>query len=156
MMRMRHLALAAGVLALGLGPSPGASAQRPPLTVNAIRSWSSPTGTRIVIDFSAVTAYVAPDSGISRKLLVTVPGEPVARADGVQPTLVVRDGVIDSVVAITGVDGARFHVWLADSNRFRVFALPADEDKPYRLVVDVTKRGAAAAEAKRLEGIAQS
>ena len=155
-MRLRHLGLAAVVLALGLGPSPEASAQRPPLTVTAIRSWSSPTGTRIVIDFSAVTAYVAPDSGVGRKFMVTVPGEPVARAEGVQPTLVVRDGVIDSLVTITGVDGARFHVWLADSNPFRVFALPADEDKPYRLVLDVTKRGAAAAEAKRLEGIAQS
>jgi len=154
-MRKRLLGIAAGVLLLGLGPSPEASAQRPPLTVTAIRSWSSPTGTRVVIDFSAVTAYVAPDSGVSRVLLVTVPGEPVARAAGVPPSLVVKDGVIDSLVAVTGVDGARFHVWLADSNRFRIFALPREDDKPYRLVFDVTKRGAVAAEARRLEGIAQ-
>ena len=133
-MRKRLLGFAAGVLALGLGPMLEAQAQHPPLTV---------------------TAYVAPDSGVSRKLLVTVPGEPVARAAAVAPTLLVRDGVIDSVVAVTGVDGARFHVWLADSNKFRVFALPAEEDKPYRLVFDVVKRGAVAAEAKRLEGIAQ-
>jgi N-acetylmuramoyl-L-alanine amidase len=153
---MRHVLfpLLTAVLALGLGSAPPAGAQTPPLTLSAMRSWSSPTSTRIVLDFSRPTAYVAPDSGVSRRLLVTIPGEPVARAAGVPASLAVGDGVIDSLVAITGVDGARFHVWFRDSTRFRVFSLPAGDDKPYRLVLDVAKVGAVAAEAKRLENVA--
>jgi N-acetylmuramoyl-L-alanine amidase len=66
----------------------------------------------------------------------------------------VRDGVVDSVMVETGVDGARFHVWFHDTTAFHVLSLPAQDDKPYRLVVDVTKAGGAQAEAKRLENIA--
>jgi N-acetylmuramoyl-L-alanine amidase len=136
-------------------PAPGtttpAAATRP--TVTAIRSWSSPTGTRIVMEFSALVAHVAPDSGLSRNVLVTIP-EPVARGAEVQEVLRVGDGLVDSVLTLTADDGTRFHVWFRDTTRFRIFTLPAGEDRPYRLVVDAAKPGAAHAEVKRLEGIA--
>jgi N-acetylmuramoyl-L-alanine amidase len=106
------------------------------------------------LDFSSVVAHVAPDSGLTRTLLVTVPGHPVLRADSIPATERVEDGVVDSVVVVTGVDGARFHVWFRDSSRFHVFSLPAQDDRPYRIVVDVAKPGAAAAEGRRLAGIA--
>jgi N-acetylmuramoyl-L-alanine amidase len=134
-----------------------ASAQAPsraPLSLVAMRSWSAPASTRIVFDFSSVVAHVAPDSGDSHSLLITVPGEPVARAAGVPEMLQVGDGVVDSVVAITGVDGARFHVWFHDSAHFRLFSLPSQADKPYRLVLDANRPAAVAAETRRLEGIA--
>jgi len=146
--------LAVATLILAAAPVLAQPPVRTPASVTGIRSWASPSGTRLVIEFSAAVAHVAPDSGLSRNVLVTVPGEPVARPAGVPEVLIVRDGVVDSLVAVTGVDGARFHVWFADSVRFRVFSLPAQEEKPYRLVVDVTRPGASVAETRRLESIA--
>jgi N-acetylmuramoyl-L-alanine amidase len=119
------------------------SGERPPVSLMAMRSWSSASGTRLVLDFSRVVAHVGPDSGWSRTMLVTVPGEPVARAAGVAEVLQVRDGVVDSVVATTGVDGARFQIWFAENSRFRLFSLPSQVDKPYRVVLDVDRPGAA-------------
>jgi N-acetylmuramoyl-L-alanine amidase len=142
------------VLALIVGASPVA-AQTAPVTLTGLRSWSSPTSTRVVLDFSRVVAHVAPDSGRSPTVLVNVPGEPVALAPGVQTLLRVNDGVVDSVLVIAGVDGARVQLWFGDSLRFRVFSLAAQDDQPYRVVVDVTNPGGKAAQGNRLEGIAR-
>jgi len=125
-----------------------------PATLTGLKSWSSPANSRVVFDLSAAIAHVAPDSGFSREVEIALPGEPIARAQGVPSTLVVRDGVIDSVQVLTGVDGARFHVWLRDSTQFKVMSLPAQVDKPYRLIVEAVRRGGAAAEAQRMETIA--
>ena len=67
----------------------------------------------------------------------------------------IRDGVVDSVRADTGVDGASFRVWFRESSHFRVVAAPAQDSQAFRLVVEVERRGAATALATRLEGIAQ-
>lgn len=153
--RRRRLASTAsaviGVLAL-LGEIHPAFAQ--PATLTSVRSWSAPASCRIVFDFSAAVAHVAPDSGVSRDVLVSIPGDPVARAEGVPTVLGVRDGVVDSVEIMTGVDGARFRLWFHDTTSFKVLSLPAQDDKPYRLVVDVARAGGAQAEARRLESIA--
>jgi N-acetylmuramoyl-L-alanine amidase len=143
------------VLGVILG-APAALAQTGgPVTLTGLRSWSSPTTTRVVLDFSRLVAHVAPDSGLSRTLLLSVPGEPVALAAGVETHLKVGDGVVDSVVASTGVDGARIQVTFSDSLRFRVFSLPAQDDQPYRLVVDAFRPGGRAAQGEHLESIAQ-
>ena len=143
------------VAALGMSAAP-ASAQTgaPPVSLTGIRSWSSPTGTRVVMEFSRTVAHVGPDSGQSRRVLVSVPGEPVAVAPGVVTSLRPNDGVVDSVIAIPGVDGARFHLWFRDSLRFRVFSLPAQNEQPYRVVVDVTNSRGAAAQTEQLASIA--
>jgi len=133
-------------------PSAGGSA---PLTLTGVRSFSGPENTRIVFELSRATAFVAPDSGDSRQLTVAIPGEAVARAAGVASSLLVRDGVLDSVQAETRVDGASFRLWFRDSTQFHVLSLPAKDDQPFRIVVDVERRGAAQAVARRLEGIAQ-
>jgi N-acetylmuramoyl-L-alanine amidase len=118
-----------------------------------MRSWSAPTSTRVVFDFSEPVAMVAPDSGRTRGLTVRVP-DALEIAAGVPRVLAVRDGVVDSVIAIPARDGATLQVWLSDTTRFRVFTLRAEEGKPFRVVVDVTRPGAAAAEDRALEGIA--
>jgi len=146
------LAAAFAVLALAAALPRPLHAQGASLT--ALRSWSSPGNTRIVFDLSSPVAHVAPDSGVSRQLQIVLPGEPVARAAGVPAVLGVRDGVVDSVEVVTGVDGGRFRLWFRDSTRFHVVSLPAQDDKPYRLVVDVDRPGALLAETKRLETIA--
>ncbi len=135
-------------------PAAGFTAPDPPVQLTGFRSWSSPTSTRVVMDFSRVVAHVAPDSGVSPQVRVTVPGEAIALGAGVPTVLRVKDGVIDSVVATTGVDGASFQLWLRDSLHFRVFGLPAQDDQPYRLVVDVTNPGGAVAQSQKLESIA--
>ena len=150
-----HLAGSLIGILLSLGPArSGAEGSRAAVSLLAVRSWASPTATRVVMEFSAAVARVAPDSGVSRTVLVTVPGEPVARAANVPEVLRVGDGVVDSLVLVTGVDGARFHAWLADSTRFRVFDLAAGKGEPYRVVIEAVRPGALAAEARRLEGIA--
>jgi N-acetylmuramoyl-L-alanine amidase len=138
------------VLALAAGAT-SATAQT---SLMAVRSWSAPTSTRIVFDFSAPVTPVAPDSGRARGLVVSVPGEPIVPAAGVPMMLGVRDGLVDSVEVSAGRAGARFQVWLRDTTRFRVFTLRAEQDKPFRLVVDVTRPGAAAAADRALAGIA--
>ena len=136
---------------LPAGPSAGVA---PPALIGT-RAFSGPENTRIVFELSRATAFVAPDSGESRQVTLAIPGEAIARAPGVAPVLRVRDGVVDSVVSETRVDGAAFHLWFRDSTRFRVLALVAQDGQPFRLVVDVERRGAAQTMARRLEGIAR-
>jgi N-acetylmuramoyl-L-alanine amidase len=130
------------------GGAPSANA----ITLSAVRSWSSPTGTRVVLDFSAPVSAVAPDSGVSRELRVTVPGTLLRRGAGVPEVLGVRDGLVDSVLVATG-DGA-FHVWFHDATKFRVFQLPPEPDKPFRIVVDAERPGGEQEEAQRIAGVA--
>jgi N-acetylmuramoyl-L-alanine amidase len=181
-MRLRSRLAAAAVASLlvagAAGPAraveaAGATASTPATLLTALRSWSAPTGTRVVFDFSAQVTHVAPDSGFARALVVTVPGEPLERAAGVPAVLPVRDGLVDSVEVITGgrgaparylpeagggsgSPGARFQIWLHDMARFRVFSLRAEPDKPFRLVVDVSRPGGQAAEDSSLAVIARA
>jgi len=147
----RRLFVLLGMAAIA---SPSFAAPGAPVMLTGLRSWSSPTSTRVVIDFSRLVAHVAPDSGLSSGVRVTVPGEPVAMGAGVPSVLRVQDGVIDSVVVTAGTEGAAFGLWFRDSLRFKVFSLPAQGDQPYRVVVDVTKPGGATAQSEKLATIA--
>lgn len=142
--------------ALLLGPGPAAHAAQPahPVSVTGLRSWSAPTSTRIVFDFSGEVNAVAPDSGISHALTVTVPGEQVICAPGVPALLVVRDSVVDSVRVAANDSGTRFEFSFADTTRFRVFILRPEDDKPFRIVVDVVRPGGGLEEDHRLAAIA--
>ncbi len=125
-------------------------------TLTGLRSWSAPSNTRVVLAFSAMVTPVAPDSGKSRELVVAFPGETLPRAADVPSMLAVRDGLIDSVVVQDSPTGARVLITFRDTVKFRVFPLPGEADKQYRLVVDVARPGGAAAEEKRLAGIANA
>ena len=127
------------------GPGPAAAAARG-VFLTGLRSRSTPASTRVVFDFSAPVMLVAPDSGRSCALVVSVPGQPLLREAGVPAVLAVRDGLVDSVEVFTERRSARFQVWLRDTARFRVFTLSAEQDKPFRVVVDVTRPGAAVAD----------
>jgi len=169
---MRRLLVALGLVSLA-GMTPVARAETPvsassaetptvlatttaaPFSLTGLRSFTGPENTRIVFEFSRPTAFVAPDSDRSRQLTITIPGEPVARAAGVLSLLRLRDGVVDSVEAATGVDGARFRIWFRDSTNFRVVGLPAEGELPFRVMVDARRTGAAQATERRLATIAQ-
>jgi N-acetylmuramoyl-L-alanine amidase len=124
------------------------------LSVTAMRSWSAPANTRIVFDFSHAVTPVTPDSGFTRELVISIPGEAMRLGPSVPAMLGVRDSVVDSVLAVPGPDGGRFRLFFSDSTWFKVFQLPPEEDKPFRIVVDIAKPGAREKESERLAGIA--
>ncbi len=123
-------------------------------TVMSVRSWTSPLNSRVVLDFSVPATPVMPDSGVSRSLVVTIPGAPFAIGDSVATRLAPRDGAVDSVRLERVPEGLRLTAWFADSVRFRAFTLPPEQDKPFRIVLDVERPGAAAEEAQRLAALA--
>jgi N-acetylmuramoyl-L-alanine amidase len=124
------------------------------VTVTGVRSWPAPANTRVVFDFSAEVMLVAPDSGRTKELAVSIPGVVAMRGSAVPELGVIGDGVVDSVAIDAGGGGVRFHLWFSDTTNFRVFTLAAEEDKPFRVVVDVARPGAEAAESQRLAAIA--
>ena len=95
-----------------------------------------------------------PGIWISHALTVTVPGEQVICAPGVPALLVVRDSVVDSVRVAANDSVTRFEFSFADTTRFRVFILRPEDDKPFRIVVDVVRPGGGLEEDHRLAAIA--
>ncbi len=126
------------------------------ISLTAARSWTAPASTRIVFDFSRSVTPVMPDSGVTNQLVVSVPGETIGRAPDVPDLLRVGDGVIDSVRVMTGDTGARFILFFADTTKFATFPLAPENDKPFRIVVDVTRKGAEAAQNQKLANVATS
>lgn len=157
--RIHPIARAAALAGALLIAPPLARADSPasaPVTLSSARSWAAPGNTRVVFDFSAPVTAVMPDSGVARRVVVRLAGERLERPPAVPARLVVGDGAIDSVVVAIEPSGATFTLWLADSNAFRAFTLPAMDDKPFRIVVDVDRKGGDVAEDQRLAGIAAS
>lgn len=127
----------------------------PTITMTGVRSWSAPVNTRIVIDLDAPVAPVAPDSGAGRELVVALPYPGLVSAPDVPRVLAVGDSAIDSVWVVFDPAGARLRVTMAPGTRFHVFTLPAAEDKPFRVVIDVIRVAAVAAEDLRLAELAR-
>lgn len=121
--------------------------------LSGLRSWASPSGTRIVLDFSEPVAPVAPDSGTSAQLVVAVPAPGLTVDAGVPSILEVGDSAVVQVRSIVEASGVRFWFELRPGSSFRVFTLAAADDKPFRVVVDVTRPGARADLAQRLAAI---
>ncbi|HTR97327.1 MAG TPA: N-acetylmuramoyl-L-alanine amidase [Candidatus Acidoferrales bacterium] len=150
------VAIAACLLVPGArGPeaAPGAAAPAP-LAVTAIRNWSAPTNTRVVFDFSQRVDAVMPDSGSAQQVVIRVAAPGIVPADGVPPAIAVLDTAVDSVLSAFDADGARFTLTLEPGTTFKVFTLEAAEDQPFRIVVDVSRAAARAAEDRRLAEIA--
>lgn len=153
-MRIGLTATLLTALALAAGPAPARADAPTALTLGAIRAWTAPSNTRIVFDFSQVVAPVMPDSGSASQVVITVPAPGIAAAAGVPAVLAVRDSAVDSVVTVFDERGVRFIVMLAPGSSFRTFTLAADEEKPFRVVVDVFSPAAREAENKRLAALA--
>jgi N-acetylmuramoyl-L-alanine amidase len=141
-------------LALLLHTGPARADAPAPLSVTSMRSWSSPASTRIVFDFTGPVDAVMPDSGSAARVVISVPAAGVVPATGLPTVLAVRDSAVDSVFAAFDERGVRFTVTLAPGATFHAFTLAAVDDKPFRIVVDVTGAGAKSAEEKRLADIA--
>jgi N-acetylmuramoyl-L-alanine amidase len=149
-MESRGMPLAALLLTLAIALPATSSAT----TLLGMRCWSAPANTRVVFDFSAPVTIAGPDSGKSARLVLSLPGETLTLAPGVPTLLGVRDSAVDSVRVAFVDSGARLEISFADTTDFHVFSLPAEDDKPFRVVVDVARPGAADAENRRLSAIA--
>jgi N-acetylmuramoyl-L-alanine amidase len=147
-------------LALGLalaapgGPVPARADAPAAPVVTGIRAWSAPTNTRIVFDFSQVVAPVMPDSGAASQVVVSVPAPGIVLGGGVLVAMAVGDSAVDSVYTTFDDTGLRFTLTLAAGTTFRAFTLAADEEKPFRVVVDVFRPKSQAAEERRLAALA--
>jgi N-acetylmuramoyl-L-alanine amidase len=156
------MVLGLGLLPAAIGPAAAGETRAAPassgsgaLTLNAVRSFSGPENTRVVFEFSRAAVFVSADSGETRDLVISLPGEATARAAGVDAVLRVRDGVVDSVEVDTRVDGASFRIRFRSTSHFRVATVEAQDEQPFRLVVEVARPGGEHAMEQRLEGIAQ-
>jgi len=152
------LALAVAMSASALAPG-GARAQTPaeptgPVQLTGMRTWVAPAGTRLVLEFSAEVVPVAPDSGAGPQLVVAVPVPGITAAAGVPASLAVNDSAVTSVQAIYDASGVRFWVKLAPGATFKVVTVPPGDDQRFRIVVEVSRPGAQAAEDRRLASIA--
>lgn len=144
------LLLATGGAALARAQSPST------LQMTGVRTWSAPVHTRVVIDLEAPVAPVAPDSGSAPELVVALPYPGLVAAPGLAPAFSVRDSAVDSVWVTFDAAGARVRLTMAPGTRFSVFTLPAADDMPFRVVIDVTRIAAAAAENQRLAELARN
>lgn len=146
------------VLALVCAFAPGVARADGPASaepaISAVRNWSAPSNTRVVFDFTRTVDAVMPDSGSGRQLVVRIPASGLVVTPGVPRFLAVGDSAVDSIGVVTEPSGATLTLWLAAGTSFRAFSLPASEDKPFRIVVDVVRAGAQDAENRRLASIA--
>ncbi len=134
-----------------------AHAQSPTaLLLTGVRSWSAPVHTRIVIDLEGPVAPVAPDTGSGRELVVALPFPGLIPAPDLAPVIAVGDSAVDSVWVTFDRSGARVRLTMAAGTRFHVFTLPAGEDRPFRVVVDVIRISAELAENQRLADLARN
>src|SRR2546423_7101958 len=140
-MRMRRNAVRTAMLGLALLTGGVSARVAGAATVTSLRAWSAPTTTRVVFDLSGDVAPVMPDSGVSREVVVSVPGGPLGRGLGVPSSLSVGDGVVDSIEVLGAADGGRLRLWFKDETSFHAFVLRPDGDKPFRVVVDVARPG---------------
>jgi len=147
-------ALAAAALFPGHGRAQSAPTPAGAVQLTGMRTWASPSGTRVVLEFSEDVTPVAPDSGSGPQLVVAVPVPGISAAPGVATTLAVGDSAVTRVESIFDTRGVRFWVRLAQGARFKVFTLPAADDQRFRVVIDVSRPGAQAAEERRLASIA--
>ncbi len=147
------LALIALVAPVAVPPTARTDAPGAP-QISGVRSWSAPTNTRIVLDFTFPVTPVLPDSGFTSELVLSVPERGLTIGEGVPSMLRVRDSVVDSVRVMLTDGGARVQLWFADTTNFRAFTLAPEADKPFRLVVDVSRPGAEVAIERKLAAIA--
>ena len=151
---IRALLTGLAALALGMGAVVARADGPVPISVGAVRSWSAPTNTRVVFDFSQAVLAVMPDSGSGPRVVISVPEAGIVPAAGVPLALAVRDSVVDSVYTAFDPRGVRFTIVFKPGASFHAFRVPAAEDKPFRIVVDVVRTAAQAEEARRLADIA--
>jgi len=116
-------------------PAAAPAAQR---SVRAIRFWTAPDRTRIVLDMSGEARYDIRAASDSRGIVLAFPGCRVA--PGVRD-VAVRDGLVNGIRVISTKKRVEIAIDLAREASFIHFALASSGGKPPRIVVDVSGAG---------------
>ncbi len=128
-----HMRFALGVAAVALlvaaVPEAGASSE-----VSAIRHWTAPDHTRIVVDLTSESQYSTRTLTSPDRVVVLVVGGEVGRASRSTP---VEDGIVNRVRLNQLNSGAQVVVDLAKAAAYSVFPLKPYREKPHRIVIDV-------------------
>lgn len=101
-----------------------------------IRYWSSPTGTRIVLDLGADARYDSFTLKNPDRLVVDLKEFDLAAP---QKVLTINDGIVTVVrLSAAGKADIRVVIGLAKKTNHSIFPLQKIQDKPPRLVIDIT------------------
>lgn len=101
-----------------------------------IRYWTSPTFTRLVLDLKTETAWETQELKDAKRLVVEIDG-----FDGFMPKelLEVNDGIVKKVRVLQSGGKVRILIELSKPAEHKIFALKKIDEKPPRLVIDVTR-----------------
>ncbi len=131
--RLRHastaLALAAAFLVVALAVPAGAAE-----SLTAVRFWTAPDHTRIVIDMTGTVEY---DAGTRRdpdRVVVLVKN---ASLDGPLDVTPVGDGLVERIRVNELEGGAQIVFDLTKASEYNVFPLLPYAGKPHRVVIDI-------------------
>jgi len=129
---------------------PAARAASP--AVSAVRYWTAPDHTRVVIDLSEESQYSTRKLTDPDRVVVLVVGGTVGEAP---PTTPVGDGLVERVRLNQLESGAQVVVDLTKATAYNVFPLKPYREKPNRIVVDIfrgdVERPVSAAEHREIE-----
>jgi N-acetylmuramoyl-L-alanine amidase len=134
----QHALAVAWTLLAALAASDASAEQR----VVAVRHWTAPDHTRVVVDLTDTPDYstrvlTAPD-----RIVVFIQSCRIAGAPEPPP---VGDGIVEQVRLNQLEQGAQIVIDLARASAHNVFALKPYDGKPNRVVIDVFREGSAAA-----------
>lgn len=131
-----HLPRAACAGAFVLLCTTAALAAAGPNRLTDLRYWSSPTYTRLVFDLKAEAVWETQELKDSNRIVVELDG-----FDGFMPKelLEINDSIIKKVRILESGGNVRILIELEKPAEHKVFALKRVDEKPPRLVIDVTR-----------------
>ncbi len=129
--RALRVAAFAGVLALPGAAHAGAG-------VTAVRYWTAPDHTRVVVDLTEEATYSTRVLTDPDRVVVLVVGGTIAGAQTATP---VDDGLVDRVRMNQLSSGAQVVVDLTRASAHNVFPLNPYMTKPHRIVIDIFRNG---------------
>ena len=106
--------------------------------LSAIRHWSSPTSTRIVLDCKQSATYKTPQQAAPGKLVLDI-----ADVTGPVPVraIPINDGIVKTVTAVrTDSNTIRITIELTKPASHKIFQLEKYMDKPPRLAIDIIRQ----------------
>ncbi len=132
----RHMQRAACIMALCLVCVPAAFAAAGQNRLTDIRYWTSPTFTRLVFDLKSEATWETGEQKDSNRLVLELDG-----FDGFLPRelLSVNDGIVKKVRALHSSGKIRILIELEKPAEHKIFILKKIDEKPPRLVIDLTR-----------------
>jgi N-acetylmuramoyl-L-alanine amidase len=123
---------------LGAGLAPSAHAARSTV-LTGLRWWTSQDKTRLVLDTSQPVTFERATDTRNRVVRVTLPNSVLA--PDVPRTFSLHDGLISHVRVAEVPDGLEVLVQLVELREVAPFTLAANQEQPFRLVIDVPRGG---------------